>query len=143
MNRCRRRRANMTNKELIDEAISVIHHVQLDDSEMGSVGCALLTDKGHVFYGVCIDTSSGMGFCAEHTAISQMITQKEYSIARIVAVYKDKHGNYYILPPCGRCREFMYQINKSNIENTTIILGRDNSVKLKELLPYYDYCSLL
>jgi len=32
-----------------------------------------------------------MGFCAEHTAISSMITKKEYKIKKIVAVWKDKN----------------------------------------------------
>ncbi|MBU1992206.1 MAG: hypothetical protein ABH856_01815 [Patescibacteria group bacterium] len=44
-------------------------------------------------------------------------------------------GNVYVLHPCGRCREFMRQIDKHNME-TEVILGKDRSVKLKELLPY-------
>ncbi|MCU9602113.1 hypothetical protein OEV75_13000 [Caldibacillus kokeshiiformis] len=47
-----------------------------------------------------------IGFCAEHSAITAMVTAGERKIAKIVAVYED--GS--ILPPCGRCREFISQI---------------------------------
>ncbi|MCK4540009.1 cytidine deaminase [Candidatus Parcubacteria bacterium] len=128
----------MTNEKLIEEAIQVVHSKTIGNSEMGDVGCALVTNKNTIFKGVCIDTSSGMGFCAEHTAISQMITQGEYKIKKIVAVWKDDKGSVFILSPCGRCREFMHQTNKENLE-TDIILDKDKVVKLKELLPYHDW----
>jgi cytidine deaminase len=73
-----------------------------------------------------------MGFCAEHSAIAAMVTAGELRIRRIVAVLQD--GT--ILPPCGRCREFMFQIDAHNLE-TKVILGKDKSVRLKELLPYH------
>ncbi len=129
----------MTNQDLINEAISVVHPKTIGNADMGGVGCALLTNNGNLYYGVCIDTSSGMGFCAEHTAISQMITKEEYVIKKIVAVKKDSNGDIFILPPCGRCREFMRQTNEKNLEETEIILDIDKSVKLKEILPYYDW----
>ena len=128
----------MTNEELIKEALKVVNPKKIGNSEMGQVGCALLTDKGNIFKGVCIDTSSGLGFCAEHTAISQMITHSEYEIKKIVAVYKDEKGDVFVLSPCGRCREFMLQTNKKNLD-TDIILDKTKVVKLKELLPYYDW----
>ncbi len=79
-----------------------------------------------------------MGFCAEHTAISRMITHREYKIEKIVAVWKDENGNIFVISPCGRCREFMRQTNEENLE-TDIVLDEDKVVKLKELLPYYDW----
>ena len=79
-----------------------------------------------------------MGFCAEHTAISQMITQGEYKISKIVAVKKDDAGNIFVLAPCGRCREFMHQTNKENI-HTMVVLGKNKTVELAELLPYRNW----
>ena len=104
---------------------------------MGTVACALITSNNLIFKGVCIDTSSGMGFCAEHTAISQMITQREYQIQKIVALKQDNNGLTSILPACGRCRELMYQINNSNIE-TQIIIGENKIVQLKDILTLYN-----
>jgi cytidine deaminase len=85
-----------------------------------------------LFYtGVCIDTPSSMGFCAEHSAIAQMIINEESRIAKIVAV--GEKGKIY--PPCGRCREFIYQINYENLE-AEVLIAEHKIVKLKELLPY-------
>ena len=60
-----------------------------------------------------------------------MITGGEYKIKKIVAVLEDGK----VLPPCGRCREFMYQIDSDNLE-TDVIVGENKVVKLRELLPY-------
>lgn len=125
----------MTNEKLIKEAIKIVNPKIINDSQMGDVGCVLITDNDLLFKGVCIHTFSGMGFCAEHTAISQMITQGEYKIKKIVAVWKNKKGEIYIISPCGRCREFMYQTNKKNLD-TDVILDVDKVIKLKDLLPY-------
>ena len=126
----------MDNKELIEKAASLVHRKKDGEFEAGSVGCALVTNKGNIYTGVCIDTSSSMGFCAEHNAIGSMISNKEYGIKKIVAVWKDKKTReVYIFSPCGRCREFMHQVNKKNL-NTEIILDKNKVVKLKELLPY-------
>ncbi len=123
-------------QEMIDLARSKLNPRQLSgDNSAGGVACALLSAGGNLYYGVCIDVGSGIGFCAEHSAIGAMITAGETSIARIVAVCE---GNI-VLPPCGRCREFMYQIDNTNLQNTEVILGRDKVVKLKALLPHpYD-----
>lgn len=98
----------------------------------------MVTERGNTYKGVCIDTGSGMGFCAEHSAVAAMVTAGESKIAQVVAVWKDKDGTLYVLPPCGRCREFMSQINKSNLD-TEVVLGRDKTAKLRELLPYNEW----
>jgi cytidine deaminase len=124
--------AEISNDELIKKAKSIVKPIKIKHGFATSdCGCALVTDNGNVYLGVSIDTCSSMGFCAEHSAIAAMITGGEYKIKKIVAVLED--GT--ILPPCGRCREFMYQINGDNLE-TDVIIGKDEIIKLKELLPY-------
>ena len=132
----------ISNRELIVKAASVINPKEIGDSSMGGVGCSLVSSEGNIYTGVCIDTSSSMGFCAEHNAIGSMITAGEYKIEKIVAVWKDEDGDLFILSPCGRCREFMYQINKENLD-TDVILDKDKVVKLEELLPYHDWCKII
>jgi cytidine deaminase len=129
----------MTNEKLISKAVSVINSKKVGEFLIGNVGSALISESGKIYLGVCIDTSFSMGFCAEHNAIGSMITAGEYKIKKIVGVWKDDKGHIFILSPCGRCREFMRQINKENLE-TDVILAKDKVVKLKELLPYYDWC---
>jgi cytidine deaminase len=130
----------MTNDDLIQHAARVLRpRATTDGRLMGDVGAALLTDKGNLYSGVCIDTGSGTGFCAEHSAIAAMVTRGEYRIAKIVAVWRDERdGKLYVLPPCGRCREFIRQIDQGNLE-TEVVLGRDKLSKLSELLPYHQW----
>jgi cytidine deaminase len=127
----------MTNAELIQKARAVVNPYRIEDRLFGDVGCALLTDLGTTFLGVCIDTGSGTGFCAEHSAIAAMVTAREYRIQKIVAVWLDDQ-NTYILSPCGRCREFIRQLHPDNLQ-TEVILEVDRTVKLAELLPYHDW----
>jgi cytidine deaminase len=81
--------------------------------------------------GVCIHLSCGLGFCAEPAAAAEMIKSGETRIESIVAVTGDR-----ILAPCGRCREFLAQIDPRNAA-ALVILGEDHAVPLRELLPWH------
>lgn len=121
----------ITNNELIEKAKQAARfHKTSEDVVIGEVGCAVVTDKDNIYIGASIDACCGIGFCAEHSAIASMVTNGEYRIKKIVAV----SGDGAVLPPCGRCRELMYQINEDN-RNTEIIIGETRVVKLKDLLP--------
>ena len=121
----------MTKDELIKTAYEVTGvYKPSDECESGSVGAALLTSKGNVYTGGNIDCACGIGFCAEHSAIAEMLKHKESEIEMLVAVNLKKE----IAPPCGRCRELIYQINRENAA-TTIILNEEETITLKELLP--------
>ncbi|VEP15703.1 Cytidine deaminase protein [Hyella patelloides LEGE 07179] len=122
----------MKNHELIDLAKSLIGEIFLaNGGSAGGVGAALLTAKGNVYSGICLDYSCGLGFCAEHAAVAEMLKHRETEIAKIVAVNKDK-----ILPPCGRCRELIILTNSSN-RNTEVIISQSKTMKLFNLLPYH------
>lgn len=123
----------LTDVEMIEQARTVLKPRKLsEDNTAGDVACALLSASGKLYLGVCIDVACGIGFCAEHSAIAAMITAGESSIAKIVAIW----GEGAVLPPCGRCREFMYQIDRTNYDLTDVIMGLDRVVKLRDLLPH-------
>ncbi|MCO5226461.1 MAG: hypothetical protein M9953_14070 [Thermomicrobiales bacterium] len=130
----------MTNDQLIERAATALNPYTTSDGRLfGDVASTLLTSQGNLYTGVCIDTASGTGFCAEHSAIAAMVTAGEYVIDSIVAVWRDERdGKLYVLPPCGRCREFIRQIDAVNL-NTDVILGRNVSRKLSELLPHHEW----
>lgn len=130
----------MTNEELIMKAASILNpHTTANNRLFGDVAATLITGKGNAYSGVCIDTGSGTGFCAEHSAIAAMVTAGEYKIARIVAVWRDERdGKLYVLPPCGRCRLFISQIDGINL-GTEVVLGKEKALQLKELLPYHEW----
>ncbi len=122
-------------KELIEKAKNLVNVRKVSGGVVGEVGCALITKKGEIFTGVCMDLSSGIGFCAEHTAIANMISHSdETEISTIVACTDSKRNP--ILYPCGRCRELMQLIDKKNRENTFVITPDNKKIKLKELLPF-------
>ena len=124
-----------TDQELIEAARSVLGMFALSEPHRsaGSVAAALRTPAGAVHTGICIDVACGIGFCAEHSAIAEMLKHRETRIETIVAVKESK-----ILPPCGRCRELMAQVNPKN-GATRVILDEDRVVRLRELLPERPY----
>jgi len=123
---------SMTFDELYKKAKSVINPRQLsEDAEAGGVGAAILTESGNVYTGVCIDTGSSMGFCAEHAAAAAMVTAGESRVSRMIAVGWDGR----IMPPCGRCREFISQLHNDNLD-TEVMVGEGVVVTIGELLPY-------
>jgi cytidine deaminase len=122
----------MTDSELISIATKLVGEFRTsEDCVAGSVAAALVTTAGHVYTGICIDTACSLGFCAEHAAVAEMLKSRESEILCIVAV--NSVGR--VLPPCGRCRELLWQVNLQNA-NTRVILGPGTSATLSELLPH-------
>lgn len=100
--------------------------------EAGGVASAILTKKGNIYVGVCIDTASALGMCAERNAIANMITNGESQIDKVVAVMP----NGRVGSPCGACREYMMQLDKRSGDIEILLdLESEKAVKLKELLP--------
>ena len=121
-----------TQSELIEAARAVVGDLELrEDFSAGGVGAAIRTAQGNIYTGICIDLGSGLGFCAEVAAIAQMLTHRETHIDTVVAVTWDR-----VLPPCGRCRETMAQIDARNLD-CTVIIGEDRQVPLRDLLPHH------
>jgi cytidine deaminase len=132
----------LSTADLIATAARHLNPHRTGDRLFGDVAATLVTDTGAVFSGVCIDTASGTGFCAEHAAIAAMVTAGEYRIAQIVAVWRDQSGAIYVLPPCGRCRELIRQVDPGNLD-TDVILGAEESLRLRDLLPNHEWPSPL
>ncbi len=117
---------------LISAALQVAgHYACSEDCSAGGVAAALLTGAGTIHTGICIDTACSLGFCAEHAAIADMLKNRMTRIVAIVAVGADGE----IMPPCGRCRELIRQVDPDNW-GTSIIVAKDKIVTLAELLPY-------
>lgn len=121
----------MTPQALYDAALEALNPRRIsEDIEAGGVAAALVTDKGHIYRGVCIDTACSLGFCAEHAAVAAMLTAGEDRVEMIVAVGWEKQ----VMPPCGRCRELLMQLGNPDCQ---VLLAPDKVVPLHELMPYY------
>lgn len=100
--------------------------------EAGSVAAALLTQSGRIYVGVCIDTASTLGMCAERNAIANMLTHGESRIEKVIAVM----GDGRVGPPCGACREYMMQLDKDSGDIEILMdLNTRRTVRLRELIP--------
>ena len=116
--------------KLIDAARSVCGEFGLEeDFSAASVGAAIRTANGNIYTGVCIDLACGLGFCAEASAVAEMLKHRETRITDVVAVTREG-----ILPPCGRCREMISQLDRRNLD-CRIIMGEDRTTTLRQLLP--------
>ncbi len=118
---------------LYEKALAVLSPRKISPFiEAGAVASAILTKSGRIFVGVCIDTASTLGMCAERNAIANMITNGESQIDKVVAVMED--GN--VGSPCGACREYMMQLDKHS-EDIEILMDQKTkkTVRLGELIP--------
>ena len=116
---------------LINEARRVLGKFALVKPSIsaGGVAAALETATGHIYTGICLDLACGIGFCAEHSAVAEMLKARETAIRRIVAI--DDEG---VLAPCGRCRELIVQLDRGNLDCEVILPG-DTSARMADLLP--------
>ena len=118
-------------QELIDLALRLLGEMVLSRPDMtaATVAAAIRTKSGRVFTGVCLHVSCGIGFCAEHAAVAEMVKGRETQIEMIAAISEDG-----VLAPCGRCRELMVQVDSRNFD-AQVALPDGRVVSLRELLP--------
>jgi cytidine deaminase len=126
---------DLSDDELRRRAVQVTERAQATFAHrpgqalMGCVGAILVTEDGNVYTGVVLNLEVGIGFCAESSAVAEMIKHGESRIARICAATSGGAS----LPPCGRCRELLYQIDPGNLDTTVLVPG--GTRPLRELLP--------
>ena len=99
----------------------------------GEVSAAILSGSGRIYTGVCIDTCSTLGICAERNAIFHMITNGEAEIQKVIAILPDGSSG----APCGACRELMVQLLPEKYKDVQIMMDyeAESVVTLGELTP--------
>lgn len=104
-----------------------------DYIQAGEVSAAILSESGKIYTGVCIDTCSTLGICAERNAIFNMITNGEDKISKVLAILPDGKTS----APCGACRELMVQLMPDAYKSIEIMLNYDKCeiITLGELTP--------
>ena len=121
-------------KEMYEAAKSVMCERRISEYvTAGEVGAAIQSASGKIYTGVCVDTCSTLGICAERSAIFRMITEGEQTIRRVLAVMPDgKTG-----APCGACRELMVQLMPETYKGIEIMLDYEAGrvITLGELTP--------
>ena len=120
--------------EMHKAASSVLKERRLSDYvTCGEVSAAVCSKSGKIYTGVCIDTCSTLGICAERNAIFNMITCGEQEIDKVLCILPDgKCG-----APCGACRELMVQLMAGRYHGIEIMLDYETGkiVTLGEITP--------
>lgn len=105
----------------------------------GEVSAAVLSKSGKIYTGVCIDTCSTLGICAERNAIFNMITNGEQEIDKVLCI-SPREGKG---APCGACRELMVQLMPTSYKDIEIMLdySKGTVITLGEITPewWIDY----
>ena len=120
--------------EMADAAKSVLNERTISEyMTCGEVAAAVLSKSGKIYTGVCIDTCSGLGVCAERNAIFNMITNGEQEIDKVLCIMPDGSNG----APCGACRELMVQLMPGRYYDVEIMLDYENEkiVTLGEITP--------
>ena len=99
----------------------------------GEVSAAILSSSGRIYTGVCIDTCSTLGICAERNAIFNMITNGEQEIDKVIAILPDGSSG----APCGACRELMVQLMPGKYKDIEIMMDykQERIMTMGELTP--------
>ena len=99
----------------------------------GEVSAAILSGSGKIYTGVCIDTCSTLGICAERNSIFNMITNGEQEIKKVIAILPDGSSG----APCGACRELMVQLMPEKYKGIEIMMDykQERIITLGELTP--------
>jgi len=122
--------------ELIERAISIVGQRKVSGGVIGEAAATLLTRDGLVFDGISLALWCDIGFCAEHSAVANMVSHcSETRIKSIVAVDDGSAEEIKILWPCGRCRQLLEWIDERNLIETFVIISTTEKVRLIELLP--------
>ena len=121
-------------KELYDAAKAVQQERRISEYvTCGEVAAAILSKSGKIYTGVCIDTCSTLGICAERNAIFNMITNGEQQIDKVLAILPDGSTG----APCGACRELMVQLMPGSFQDIEMMVdyATGRTVKLGEITP--------
>lgn len=97
-------------RAVLQHAISAASRLYVP--RLQEVGAALRTRDGQIFSGIHFETATGFAsVCGEVAAISCMVAAGHRDLEVIAAVWRGPHGDHYLLPPCGRCREVISDFN--------------------------------
>lgn len=120
--------------EMYDAAKAVLNARRVSDYvTCGEVAAAILSQSGRIYTGVCIDTCSTLGICAERNAIFNMLTNGEQEIDKVLCILPDGSNG----APCGACRELMVQLMPGRYKEIEIMLdySAGRTIRLGEITP--------
>jgi cytidine deaminase len=122
----------LSDEQLIDLATAARNMAHAPYSKF-SVGAALIASDGRVFTGCNVENSTySLTVCAERVAALKAVSEGALQIARIAVVADTERPT----PPCGSCRQMMWEFGKPETEVLMANLkGAVRKSTLAELYP--------
>ncbi len=118
-------------QELIGAAMAVRQNAFAPYSKF-AVGAALLTAGGTIFTGCNVESATyGLTMCAERNAIFAAVAAGEREFSHIAVVADTER----LTPPCGSCRQVIWEICGDIPVLMADLNGRTETVMMSELLP--------
>ena len=96
------------------------------------VGAALLTVDGEIITGCNVESATyGLTLCAERIAVFKAVSEgfRRFSAIAVVA------DSYIVTPPCGSCRQVLWELCGDIWVHTADLKGHKKTVRLSKLLP--------
>ncbi|MCR4761520.1 MAG: cytidine deaminase [Oscillospiraceae bacterium] len=121
-------------KEMYEAAKAVLNARRVSEYvTCGEVAAAVRSKSGRIYTGICIDTCSTLGICAERNAIFNMLTNGEQEIDKVLSILPDGSSG----APCGACRELMVQLMPGKYHDIEILLdyAEGRTIRLGEITP--------
>ncbi len=129
-------------REVLQHAVDSAQRLYVQGIQ--EVGAAVRTATGGLYGGIHFETSTGFAtVCGEIAAICCMVADGHRDLDTIAAVWRDPNGSYYLLPPCGRCREVISDFNPTAWVIVSTLpdhwdahaIDRPGKVRIGDLLP--------
>lgn len=121
----------MTTEDLVQAATTARLNAYAPFSNF-RVGAALETESGQVYTGCNVENATyGLTVCAERVALWKAISEGERDFTRIAVASESSRP----APPCGACRQLLWEFGGDLEVIMANIEGRMESRHLKELLP--------
>ena len=96
------------------------------------VGAALLTVDGEIITGCNVESATyGLTMCAERIAAFKAVSEGFRKVAAIAVVA----DSYIVTPPCGACRQVLWELCGDIWVHTADLKGHRKTVRLARLLP--------
>jgi cytidine deaminase len=131
-----------SDRAVLQQAIAASDRLYLPGIQ--EVGAAVRTISGHTFSAIHFETATGFAnVCGEVAAICCMVAAGHRDVELVAAVWRDRDGKHYLLPPCGRCREVISDFNPKAWVIITALsdhwdataIEQPRKVQVAELLP--------
>lgn len=106
------------------------------------IGAAVLTNDGKIITaGSFSPASTTVNLCAERAVVATANAQGQRKIKMLAVFGHSKKNSNNPLPPCGVCRQFLYEITKITGQDLIILSSNPTKTKImktsiKELFPY-------